>query len=425
MAHDLFNIAVVGAGYAGLAAATALNQAGHNVVVYEARNRPGGRVWSETVHTATGPAIIERGAEFILDGYDTMRSLCQQYDLELVDTGMSYYIRELFETPQISIEDVARAGQEAAELVESLPEDATVADVLDHLDIWPELRAALRARVEISAAAPIEQVAARALYDVASFKPLPSYRIGKGNQSLANAMAAELGERIRYESVVSAVKNSGDSVTIQTGGREETFDKVVVAVPFGLLRQENTIVVDMPAEKHRALNALVQGHAGKIHMALNCTIDTSAIMSVEGRFWTWTATDQTGTVPAMLNGFIGSQPALDTLSVQTSVQDLEQAVLATRSELPVDVDMSTIATEWTTDQYALGAYSAASPMSTRDDWKILERPHGGMYFAGEYTEPVFTGLMEGALRSGLRAAKRITENLMDIDNADIAGVLAR
>ena len=425
MAQGTYEVAVVGAGFAGLAAATALRQAGHDVVVYEARNRPGGRVWSETVDTVTGPVTIERGAEFVLHGYDTLGALCQSYGLDLVDTGMSYYIRELFETPHITIEDVAEAGQQAADLVETLPQHATVADVLAKLDIRPELRHALQARVEISAAAPVEEVAARALFDVASFKPLPSFRIGGGNQSLALVMAAEMGDRIRYEHVVESVTHDGDKVAVTVDGTTELYDKVVVAVPFGVLRQESDLVVEMSTQKHDVLQSLIQGHAGKIHIALDQSVATSAIMSVAGRFWTWSATDQTDQVPAMLNGFIGSLSAMEKLNVLESASDLEQAVLATRPGLPVDTSHTTIVTQWATDQFALGAYSAASPNGNADDWKVLEQPHGGIYFAGEYAEPVFTGLMEGALRSGLRAAKRITDNIVDIDNADVAGVLAR
>jgi monoamine oxidase len=56
---------VVGAGLAGLAAASALARAGREVVVLEARDRIGGRVWSREL--ADG-SVVEMGAEFILPG---------------------------------------------------------------------------------------------------------------------------------------------------------------------------------------------------------------------------------------------------------------------------------------------------------------------------------------------------------------------
>ena len=62
-------VGVIGAGFSGLAAADALRAGGAEVTVLEARDRVGGRVWS--VPFGEG-AVVERGAEFILPGYDSM-----------------------------------------------------------------------------------------------------------------------------------------------------------------------------------------------------------------------------------------------------------------------------------------------------------------------------------------------------------------
>jgi phytoene dehydrogenase-like protein len=64
------DVIVIGAGFAGLAAATELADRGVDVRVLEARDRVGGRVWSDRA----GGTVIERGAEFVLDGYDVLRS---------------------------------------------------------------------------------------------------------------------------------------------------------------------------------------------------------------------------------------------------------------------------------------------------------------------------------------------------------------
>ena len=58
-------VIVVGAGFAGLAAADALATAGVDVLVFEARDRVGGRVWSQELPTG---GVVEMGAEFILPG---------------------------------------------------------------------------------------------------------------------------------------------------------------------------------------------------------------------------------------------------------------------------------------------------------------------------------------------------------------------
>jgi 4-methylaminobutanoate oxidase (methylamine-forming) len=68
-------VVVVGAGFAGLMAAWRLAQGGCEVVVLEARDRVGGRVWSQELIPGDRRTVIERGAEFVLDGYDVLRGV--------------------------------------------------------------------------------------------------------------------------------------------------------------------------------------------------------------------------------------------------------------------------------------------------------------------------------------------------------------
>ena len=84
-------VAVVGAGFAGLAAADALVAAGVDVVVLEARDRVGGRVWSRELGNG---AVVEMGAEFILPGNDTILSYVDRFGLGLWEKGMLYGDRE-------------------------------------------------------------------------------------------------------------------------------------------------------------------------------------------------------------------------------------------------------------------------------------------------------------------------------------------
>src|SRR6201999_4165729 len=80
-------VVVVGAGFAGLAAADALRARGAEGTVLEARDRVGGRGWGGPVGDG---AVVERGAEFILPDYDVMRSLAARFDIPLVLKGTPY-----------------------------------------------------------------------------------------------------------------------------------------------------------------------------------------------------------------------------------------------------------------------------------------------------------------------------------------------
>jgi monoamine oxidase len=189
-------IAVIGAGLAGLAAASELRRLRHDVTVYEARDRVGGRVWSETIAAAGGLHVIERGAEFVLNGYSTLRGYCAAHELALIDTGMSYYIRKPADRPGVTTNDMATLGRKAADAAAAGDGPRSVADVLDEIGVGGPAREALEARIEMSTAVRTDQVTAEeTLEHVASFEPGPSWRISGGNQELPNAMARELGDR--------------------------------------------------------------------------------------------------------------------------------------------------------------------------------------------------------------------------------------
>jgi monoamine oxidase len=133
--------------------------------------------------------------------------------------------------------------------------------------------------------------------------------------------------------------------------------------------------------------------------------DTSAVMSVAGRYWTWTAVDASGDVAPVLNSFMGSRAAIDASGVAEDPQGWLQSVRHLRPDLAITDDA--MATVWAQDRFAQSAYCAHAPSFSAADADVLEAPIGDVHFAGEYTEATYTGLMEGAIRSGQRAADRV------------------
>jgi monoamine oxidase len=383
-----------------------LLEAGHDVQVFEARERVGGRVWSSTMVRDGVSHAYERGAEFVLSGYDVLREYVAANRLDLVDTGMSYYIREPVDRPGVTTEDMAELGKRAAELAASIGEPRSAGQVLDWLGIDGPVREALTARIEISSAVSVDEVTAGTLAHIASFKPGPSWRIAGGNQRLPLAMAQRLGDRVRLGTPVRTAIQGETSVLVRTDAGSEIFDHVVVALPFGIVIDERAFSVDLPAWKREALGRVVQGNAAKLHLPLAKVPATSAIMSVSNRYWTWTAVAEGGTVAPLLNCFAGELSHINQLDLHDGGASWAASVRKLRSDLEFDGD-SVVLTDWAADPWSRGAYVAHRPQFNSEDAAALAAPVGRVHFAGEYIEPEFTGLMEGALRSGNRAAANI------------------
>lgn len=397
-------VVVVGAGLAGLAAATELHRAGVDVVVVEARGRVGGRVWSEHLEAPDGTTcVIERGAEFVLAGYTTLEALVVRHALTLADTGMSYYVREPRGIRGVDAEALGRAGR-AVVRAARVAGGRSVADVIAASKVPPALAASVLARVEISCALEANRLAPSVLEHVASFEALPSHRIAGGNQRLARAMADTLGRgRIMLDAPVRALDRRVDRIRLSVEGGEIEAEQVVLALPLPVLRG---LAIDppLPQWKADALARVEIGQAAKLHVPLGVAVPASAVMSVPDRFWCWTVTDFEGRVCPVLNCFAGSPSALRRLAVADGPATWIQRVRALQPELEL-MTSAAVLTTWGDDPWALGAYRASGV--TDSDEPLLEAPVGGLHFAGEYAAGQISGLMEGALRSGIRAAVEI------------------
>ena len=399
-------VAVIGAGFAGLAAAVDLLDAGVDVVVLEARDRVGGRVWSEPLdgRGGSGP-VIERGAEFVLAGYDVMRGWLERLGLRLVDSGMSYYVREPRGAGDVTVEDMRLAASALAGAPRA--DGVSVADLLDGFEVPPAAAEAVRSRIEVSCAWSSEDLAASVVDHLASFEPLPSHRVEGGNQSLAIAMAARLGARVRLGVAVREVGHSAKGVLLETSTGTDLFDAVVLTVPLPVLC-ELEVTPPFPYDKRLALHRLTMGVAAKVHVGLRSPAPTSAVLSVPDRYWCWTATGADGDVLPVLNGFAGSPAAVDALTTDPAAW--VERLLELRDDLHLDT-ATAVVTTWHDDPWARGAYSAGGLAARPGDAELVAAPLGRVFVAGEHTAGEWSGLMEGALRSGSRAAREVLDEL--------------
>jgi len=368
-----------------------LAAAGAEVVVRERRERIGGRVWSRTLHNG---ATVEMGAEFVTQGYELLPATVARLGLSLAPMGMSFSRRE----PRggIGVSDEAlRAAWKATEsaIGSGEAEGLSVAQLLERLDIDAGARELLDCRIAVSYAQSADRIAATAVRDVAHlFEPVEARRTDGGNGLIATGLAEFL--EVHTSAPVTSIRHDPAGVGVDG----ERFDACVIAVPAPAVGH---IAFDPPLPdcKCAALERVIYGDAAKLFVPLAEPAEPSSVLSVPERFWTWTARGGSGAVLPVVSAFAGSPQAVAAL---TDGDAYLERVRALRPDLALDEEHALLAT------WPEGAYSTVPPGRPPDDAALLARAVGRLHFAGEHTEDVWYATMEGALRSGIRAADEVT-----------------
>src|SRR5664279_1191150 len=153
-------VAVVGAGLAGLACAVDLVRADIDVTVYEARDRVGGRVWSDVMPDGSP---FERGGEFIETGYDHMLRRAAEYGLAVVPQGFEFAAREVRLDGRSHPSLLPEAADAVARALQALGDraaDVSAAQALARAQLDATARTALTCRLEGTYTVELERVSA-------------------------------------------------------------------------------------------------------------------------------------------------------------------------------------------------------------------------------------------------------------------------
>ena len=396
-------IVVVGAGFAGLAAAERLTDAGRDVVVLEARERVGGRVWSATL---PGGGLVERGGEFITGGYEATEATARRLGIELEGMAINYPDRELRPGPGPGPEALLAAAESAAAAAGSADPGASAQRVLAEAVADAEAREVLAVRLQSALAHAFELLDARFLIHLPYLvRSAETRRLRGGNQRLAEALAARLRQPVRTGVAVREVSHDGESVRVTGDDLDLTASACVVAVPVALL-PELRFDPPLPDATVDAIGTIPTSRAAKLAVPLQQPAEPQALMSAPGRFWAWT-TPADGIGGRVANAWAGSAPVLEALDVPAGPRGWLDALTALWPELELDRGEAVL-TDWQRDPWARGAYSVLPDVEDPRRAAAARAPAPNLVFAGEHTaEPEWTGTMEGALRSGIRAAEEL------------------
>ncbi|MBL3687927.1 FAD-dependent oxidoreductase [Leucobacter zeae] len=402
------DVVVVGAGLAGLTAAWELGKAGHHCTVLEARDRVGGRTWSQRLGNG---AITERGGEYIFPTEFAIRRLSAEVGVPIMSHNVRYGRRTVngrvisfdelnatVERVQSTLAGMLADGETGVSLERAFSESLGADYRLD-----PVYR-----RTTTSAAADPSRVSAEAVL-LHESSTVDGYvedggRFVGGNQSLSIELARRLGDRIRLEHPVSGVDQTAAGVQVTLGdGTRIDADAAVIAVPLPLLR-ELELGFDLPETQQRALDHRFMGVAAKLGVPLSRVDADIALQNPEHTWWSWRSLSVDGEhrIDA-LSSFAGGPFALDALGVASGPDGWVAALRTMRPELEIDGDV--LLTTWADDPWARGSYSAPGLDWEAADAAAFEAAAGRVAIAGEHTG--LAQSLSGAVASGYRAAAAI------------------
>jgi len=414
------DVIVIGAGAAGLTVARDVSRAGLRVLVLEARDRPGGRIWSH--HTPDGP--IELGAEFVHGAVEEILGVARESRLPL---------RELARTAERDEPRGSKPRHEAFAAIDTLLEHATDGEdesfqhLVDRVDLDAHTKQRALMLVEGYHAADPTKLGVQSLLDNTAADERPGaerqFRWVEGYDGLVAALGAQADAArctVQLQAVVTAVTWKPGHVVVRLAtGEESTAPRVVVTVPLGVLKAGDIEFTPRLSAKDSALRRLEMGATARVSLLLQeDPWPGRDAFSAEGSLFTgrppfpiwWIS--QPAPRP-VVTGWGGRRGAL----VLASLSEAERLGAAV-GELAAALDVEpgrlkeSVAGayhhDWLGDPFARGAYSYAGVGGRRAGAELGAPIEGTLFFAGEATQSDGrNATVHGAIASGERAAREV------------------
>ena len=424
--HDV-DVIVVGAGFAGVTAARELRRQGHRVLVLEARDRIGGRTWTDTrlgrdlemggtwVHwiqphtwaelTRYGIGVVPSPAP--VRGYwisgGSVHSGTADDLLGLIDRGMAGSTEEAlayFPQPHQPL----LAGDRLAEV-----DVLTIRQKLEQLDLAPEEFDAVEGMWATNFSGRTEDGGyAQALRWCAlaggswqlMFEACATYKVVGGTRRLIEAMAADAGVEIRTRTRVAAATqdDTGATVTLE-GGATLTAAAVVVTVPLNAL-DSVTFDPPLPEGKRRAAHQGQASQGVKVWARLRGEYEPFVALAPGSAPLTLCQVEYVGDGETLVVAF-GS------VSERLSGTDREAVQQALRQWLP-DVEVLEVAShDWVADDLSGETWPMQRAGQLTGALGELQRPEGRVVIAGSDYADGWAGFIDGAIESGMRAGRDV------------------
>ncbi len=452
------DVAVVGAGLAGLTAARRLAAAGHSVVVLEARDRVGGRTLN---HPIGSGEVAEAGGEFVGPTQNRILALAQEVGVgtfDAYDSGNDVYVNGLIRLEYsdtgvlgtappdpLLLLDIVKLSQQIDLMVANFPvatpwtaPNAARYDA-ETLETWVRANS-VNANGIVELLRPFTEALVGAEPGDVSFLFVLAYVAGAGDEThagtferlfnvrggaqqsrllggsqiVAQRVAAALGSVVHLSTPVRRIVQAPTGVTVSSDALTVEAQRVIVAVPPALAARIEYEPL-LPAARDLLTQRLAMGALLKVEAVYPTAFWraknlTGQFLTVGGPVGYSFDNSPPDGAPGVLAGFVGG--AQHVRWSAKSFAERRAAVLAQYARIfhddrflsPTDYfDM-----DWTSEQWSRGGPTAiAGPGTLTSYGPALRTPVGRVHWAGTETSDYWQGYMDGAVRSGERAASEV------------------
>lgn len=415
------DVLVIGAGISGLRAAEVLREAGKRVIVLEARDRLGGRVWTDRSWPGRP---LDMGASWIQGVRDNpiaarareagIVTVATPGDLELHDPG-GQNITGRAEAIVNRFQRLLRAARE------SIDDDEPLRACLDRALRAEELSERERLEMEFAITSVVEhEYAADAgelsgeHFDDGDGLDGGDAMFPGGYDQIVTAVAR--GTDARTGHVVRSIQWADEGVTVTTSRGVFQGRAAVITVPLGVLKAGSiTFSPVLPHAKLRAIGRLGMGLLSKTWLRFPSVfwpveheyLDRIPPASERGQWAESVNLARLDRSPVLLGFNAGAYGrAVEAMSDEAAMAAAHRAYRSMFGPAAL-APIATVRSHWSTDPYALGSYSYLAVGSSNDDRDALAAPAGALFFAGEACSRDHAATVHGAWRSGERAARAL------------------
>ena len=417
-------VIIIGAGFAGMAAAYKLHQSKIDFVILEARNRISGRVFSYNIDP-TEKLVVELGGEWVGNSHHRMRELCDEFKLKLLDNYLNtrlirgdtfsdkgkWGFSEKWDKKFIQLKaDYKKLTDAGARKLDKIDwwhflvnngcdgEDLELRELMDSTDFGESLR-------HVSAYAALGE------YAESDDTNEMDLKITGGNDRLAYALQDAIGaDKIMLQHKVEKIEQGAKVKVTCQNGKVFVADKIICTIPTFSAKNINWLPA-LPPDTKLSMDELQYARINK-----NALLYTERFWKDEsfdlvtdgpGHYFYHATKDQPSKKGVLISYAIG-----DKAPVVFSQTDAWKAEMVNRSLKPGYGDTNQFLEKqqdyyWGADMYSKGAYAMYGVGQWFGVLPKLQRSFMHTHFAGEHLSEDWQGFMEGAIETGEAAAAKI------------------